>query len=381
MTAKRKSGATKNRKKIMICFDGTCNHPSDAQQEREWFGLGDIEDNGITNILKLHVMFGGDLANTQGKVKGQHSFYYSGVGTYGNKVQKIFNAGFAPDNLDVRRIIKTAGSDLKDNYKKGDEIYIFGFSRGAAIARRFAAVVRKYIDIPKGATPIRFLGVFDTVASIGFPNLNDGDKPQSDVVFENNRVSPHIQQALHLVSLDERRKAFMPTLMNHEGRVEEIWFPGAHADIGGGFWFDGLSDVSLKFMLDRLDEIGIRTLNVDKIDYGKLKAKDGSYQIDKEDVQMRPNYRGKSHQQDRFAPVAAMTLESRDVRVNVDDEPSSKHVPRIHQSVGRRIVRLINYRPKALKGREHDVVDDGGQVTKREMQGVYDHLEALDPVA
>lgn len=51
--------ATKN---IIICFDGTNNHPRDAKQEREWFGLGDIEDNGITNILKLHVLFGGNRA-------------------------------------------------------------------------------------------------------------------------------------------------------------------------------------------------------------------------------------------------------------------------------------------------------------------------------
>lgn len=103
-------------KNIIICFDGTCNHPSDAKQEREWFGLGEIEDSGITNILKLHVMLGGTLDN-QPK-KNQHSLYYSGVGTYGNKIQQVFNAAFAPKNLDVARIIKTAGRDLRKTLKR-----------------------------------------------------------------------------------------------------------------------------------------------------------------------------------------------------------------------------------------------------------------------
>ena len=52
---------------IIICFDGTSNHPRDAKQERSWFGAGEIEDNGITNILKLHALFGGNLKNELGE--------------------------------------------------------------------------------------------------------------------------------------------------------------------------------------------------------------------------------------------------------------------------------------------------------------------------
>lgn len=370
-------------KKIMICFDGTSNHPKDAEQERAWFGLGHMEDSGITNILKLHTMFGGDLQNTAGSVPGQHSFYYSGVGTYGNKFQKIFNAGFAPQNQDVRDIINSAGADLEAKYKNGDEILIFGFSRGAAIARRFASVMGDYIKIKKGEQPIRFLCAFDTVASIGAPNLVDEKKPQSDVVFEDHTISPHIKEALHMLSADDRRTAFMPTLMNKDPRVTEIWFSGAHSDIGGGFWFDGLSDITLKFAIDRLssESLGIKILDENEIDYTKLKARDKSYQIDRDDIQVRPNIKGKSHEQDRFAPVAKVTLTTRRIRVNVDDEPSPDDVPLVHESVVQRIEKLIDYRPKSLKGVTHLVVGDAGEPVGEPVQGLWDYIEQLPTAA
>ena len=371
-------------KKIMICFDGTCNHPRDARQEKEWFGLlGDMEDAGITNILKLHALFGGNLANDPGKVKDQHSFYYSGVGTYGNRIQKIFNAGFSPGNTDVRRIINNAAKDLKtvyegpnDDGKGGDQIFIFGFSRGAAIARRFSSVIADYIDFPDGCKPIRFLGVFDTVASIGVPNLNDSSKPQSDVVFENNAVSKHIEEALHLVSADERRIAFMPTLMNKESKAKEIWFSGAHSDVGGGFWFDGLSDITLRVMIEAVKQRNITLLPVEDVDYPNLKAKDGSYEIDRDDMHIKPNVKGRSHQQDRFAPVAEMTLGTRDVRVNVNDQASDDRCdrPLVHLSVGERIRNLTDYRPRALKGITHDVVDDKGNVVQSKVRGLWEYI-------
>ena len=370
-------------KKITICFYGTCNHPRDAKQEREWFGLGDIEDNGITNVLKLHVLFGGKLNNSAGKLKDQHSFYYSGVGTYGNKVQKIFNAGFAPENLDVRRIIRTAGADLKKIYKQGDSIFLFGFSRGAAIARRFAAVINNYIEIEDDQQPVNLLCVFDTVASIGFPNLDDDKKPQSDVIFENLTVSPYVKEALHLLSCDERRIAFMPTLMNQDKRVTEVWFSGAHADVGGGFWFDGLSDTTLKFVIDNLKSRGhgIIVSAEDDVNYKNLVALDGSYRIDRDDVQISPNIKGKSHQQDRFGPVAALTLATRDIRVSKNDKEWKNGIPLLHQSVTERIKKLVDYRPRALKGIQHQVVDNRGNPIGEPALGVWDYIQDLPKAA
>ncbi len=360
-------------KNIIICFDGTCNHPNDARQEREWFGLGDMEDSGITNILKLHVLFGGNLQN-QARTDNQHSFYYSGVGTYGNFLQRIFNAGLAPGNLDVGRIIKNAGEDLGRVYQPGDQIFIFGFSRGAAIARRFATVIAKYVPVNTTPKPIRFLGVFDTVASTGIPNLEDEKKPVSDVVFENGTISPYIQEALHLVSLDENRTAFLPTLMNKDKRVTEIWFPGAHSDIGGGFWYDGLSDLTLEFMLAEIEkrDIGLTTQNPRAIDYTPLQSPHGDFRIDLEDVFLKPNHRGKAHPKDRWWPVARATLCTREVRVNADDRPSPADNPVIHHSVVDRINDVLEYRPKALKGIQHTVLNKDGK--NKTFKGIIDHI-------
>ncbi|WP_303722431.1 DUF2235 domain-containing protein [Malonomonas rubra] len=361
-------------KNIVICFDGTCNHPSNAKQEREWFGLGEIEDRGITNILKLHSMFGGTLDN-QPLNDQQHSLYYSGVGTYGNKIQQMFNAAFAPKNLDVGRIIKTAGRDLYRIVKPGDQVFLFGFSRGAAIARRFAAVINDYL--PEGVEAdklVRFIGVFDTVASIGFPNLDDDEKPVSDVVFENCTVSAHVVEALHLVSLDDRRIAFQPTLMNKDPRVTEIWFSGAHSDIGGGFWFDGLSDITLQYMVEHLKarNLGLEIIDADKVDYRKLQAPNDDYRIDYDDVFLKPRIKGKIHVQDRWWPVARTTLTTRSVRVNVDDQPSAE-LPLIHYTVVERIKAVVDYRPKALKGIPHLCLQENGQPA--EHRGIVDHID------
>ena len=86
----------------------------------------------------------------------QHSFYYSGVGTRGSWLKRKFNAMFAPPYGDMDDIIAKARADLTTHFSEGDTIYIFGFSRGAAIARMFAA------HLPY---KVKFLGVFDTVAA------------------------------------------------------------------------------------------------------------------------------------------------------------------------------------------------------------------------
>ncbi len=361
-------------KNLIFCFDGTNNHPRDAKQEREWFGLGDIEDNGITNILKLHVLFGGNLSNDASTAK-QHSHYYSGVGTYGNRIQQLFNAAFAPRNLDVGDIIKRAGKDLRNLYEVGDQVFVFGFSRGAAIARRFAAVIDDYL--PEGADAagvVRFMGVFDTVASIGFPNLDDETRPVSDVVFEDGNVSRHVAEALHLLALDDKRTAFFPTLMNRDERVSEVWFPGAHSDVGGGFWYDGLSDIALQYLIDELAsrKLKLKVLDSKKVKYEQLVAPNGDYRIDRDDVFLKPNHKGKLHQQDRWWPIAKTTLSSRRLRVNENDRPVDGACPTVHHSVIDRIRDIVEYRPKAMKGAPHQVLLKDGSFKPH--QGVIDHI-------
>ena len=196
----------------------------------------------------------------------------------------------------------------------------------------------------------------------------------SDVVFENGTISQYIQEALHILSLDENRIAFLPTLMNKDSRVTEIWFPGAHSDIGGGFWFDGLSDITLDFLLKEImrRKLNLNICDVNKIDYSQLNASNGDYKIDYEDVFVKPNHKGKSHPKDRWWPIAKATLGQRDVRVNDNDEPSQNDSPVIHHIVAKRIEDVVEYRPRVLKGVKYDMLMSDGS-TKSHV-GLREHL-------
>lgn len=152
--------------KLFFCFDGTGNEPDDSMEDRS---LLSIEDSGITNVLKLHLLLGGDLKDGQ-HVPNQHSFYFSGIGTRGSRLKRSFDAAFVPPRLSLNDITEETLELIKTHYQDGDEAFLFGFSRGTAIARRVAGV------LPDGV-PVRFMGVFDTVASIGKPNLDDDRDP------------------------------------------------------------------------------------------------------------------------------------------------------------------------------------------------------------
>ncbi|MBC8317600.1 MAG: DUF2235 domain-containing protein [Desulfobulbaceae bacterium] len=360
-------------KKITICFDGTNNHPKDAEQEREWFGLGRIEDSSITNIVKLHLLLGGNMLN-KAQNERQHGLYYSGVGTYGNHLQRLFNVVFAPENLDVGRILNRARKDLSEIWQDGDSVYLFGFSRGAALARRFAAILhQKGLHGVKAIPAIRFLAVFDTVASLGLPNLDDDEKPVSDVVFENNTVAAGVQEALHLVALDENRIAFQPTLMNKDQRVTEIWFPGSHGDVGGGFFHDGLSDIALDFVLREIKKrnLGLESIAPKDIDYANLRNAGEPCAVEPDDITLKPSPVGIMHPKDRWFPVARATLASRWVRVNKNDEISEEY-PVLHHSVVDRMHMDRNYRPPNMLATLHFLYGEDGTLSSH--KGLGDHL-------
>lgn len=380
-------------KKIIICFDGTSNDPKDAKQKKNL--NMELNDGSVSNIFKLHLLLGGGIAKGEQHILGQQSFYYSGVGTYGNKLLQWFNAGLALPNMDVAKIIKTAASDLAKTYQINDEVFIFGFSRGAAIARRFAAAVNENVKKYRPDAPpirIRFIGVFDTVASIGFPNLDDDNKPVSDVKFENCTVANTVDEALHMVSIDEKRTAFMPTLMAHDTkRVTEIWFAGAHSDIGGGYRYDGLSDITLNFLIDELTHrslgLGIRApleINFQTDDCKKLGL---AY----DDIAIHPNPLGKSHQQDRGA-LLDWTLTHRDLRVHIEtvDPNNPNPMPQVHYTVVERIHGDSDYRPVTLSTRTlddqtdnqiaHEIWRPDGELPKR-VNGLAEHLRIGPPAA
>lgn len=172
---------------------------------------------------------------------------------------------------------------LCTNYRPGDRLSIFGFSRGAALARMLANSVRK-TGIPEeivfkrkniGGTknghstikaylhnrvldvPVTFMGCWDTVASFGIPLDVLGIPFQSINLFKDFHVSDNVKRAVHCLALDEKRNPFVHTPMEEERRIEEVWFAGWHSDIGGGNFDDGLSDITLEFMVKRANTNGL----------------------------------------------------------------------------------------------------------------------------
>ncbi len=333
-------------KKLIFCFDGTCNSPQDSD---DYF-----EDTSISNVLKLHIFLGGKLnPNNDANIDtpNQQCFYYSGVGTRGNWLKRKFNVLFAPPYGDMDDIIDEAMYDLDAHFSKGDEIYIFGFSRGAAIARMFAANL-KY--------SIKFLGVFDTVAATrGSLDLNPDSFPASGIVFENGTVGQHVEEVLHLLSLDEKRILFQPTLFNQDKRVTEVWFAGVHSDIGGSYWFDGLSDITLQFMLEHVRDY-LTILPVQDINYENFKIQGAQDVICLDDINIKPIVHGKLHTQIRTKTNASL-LAPRVVRINVDDV-KSKHVPIIHHTVVERFNQVTDYRPYALRDACFRVIAEDGKI-------------------
>jgi len=359
--------------KVMVFnFDGTDNEPEDAVQKVS--PSGKIEDENITNILKFHLLLGGDLKDSNTPLQnGNRCFYYNGVGTYGNFFQRKFNAGLSPNKLDVATIINRAMADFNEYYFKEEfeQVLVTGFSRGGAIARRFSALINDKVT-PNTITE----AIFDTVASIGLPNLSSSDRPDYDVVFENGFTLPsNVRQALHLVSLDDKRRAFQPTLMNIDERVLEVWFAGAHSDVGGGYYYDGLSDSSLRFFMDWIEDLdlGIRLLSSKSIEYKNLLEKDVKYSIGVDDVQVDPDSFGVNHQQDRTPLISLITLTDRRCCVIDQDKITNQKKPLIHYSVAERIAGDRSYRPKSLENLAHTIIYADGK--KKDFTGYSDHKQ------
>ena len=357
---------------LVFSFDGTGNEPQDA--------AGFTQDESVTNVLKLHVLMGGGLvedatATKTPKGEPQETCYYNGIGTredgetiplvgwFVSKMRKAVNSALAPSWGDARRILNQAAGDLDDlRPTPHDRIVLFGFSRGAALARKFASrTLERHPNLH-----IAFLGVFDTVAAMDGVHTK-GEEISSDVVFENGTLDPRIRRAVHIVSLDEDRIAFEPTLMNRDAaepkRITEVWFPGVHSDIGGGYWHDGLADVSLRYMIEQCraalgDDVSIAD-PTNKDDIEALLDAQGEILklLDVDDVLLHGNVTGMVHRH----TAGSGKLYTKDVRrvcVREDDRPLSPGTcrPLVHHSVKARFDLVAEYRPPALRGVRFDLL-------------------------
>lgn len=198
----------------------------------------------------------------------------------------------------INRQIRRAYGYLSSRYRPGDRIFLMGYSRGAFAVRSLAGVIdqvgllraecaaernvrtayRHYQTPPGGQTAAAFreahchadleiemVGVWDTVKALGLrlPLLWRLSEPAHE--FHNHSLGPSIRHGFHALALHETRDAFAPELWQSPeaggARIEQVWFPGAHGDVGGQLGgFDAaraLSNISLVWMLERAESCGL----------------------------------------------------------------------------------------------------------------------------
>ena len=229
-------------------------------------------DRSFTNVLKLHFLAGGDINNRRNDVPGQISIYQRGIG--GVSDNGFFRTlRFIGGDLEYQT--KPMREKLEAVYEKGDKLYIIGFSRGSASARKFA--VELYEDGLVAANgekveepPIEFLGCFDTVAMQVKTRLiclletkRKGTFPKSEDVLgeKGGKIPPNVKKAVHNVSLNDNRMTsypvwFPPLLMDSkDDRVVETWFAGEHGDVGGTYYTKGIPDISCKYMQEWIESL------------------------------------------------------------------------------------------------------------------------------
>jgi uncharacterized protein (DUF2235 family) len=303
-------------KNIIICSDGTGNTA--------------IKNRG-TNVFKMFEAIDLNGHRIDPNLDPQVAFYDDGVGTETFLPLKLlggaFGFGLAKNvrnlYMDLVRVY-----DPGDAETPADRIYLFGFSRGAFTVRTLAGLIAKcgVLDRDKlpttdalraavskaystyrrsyrtilgsvlnrilvalrlrrpdadamadfkqahslpGEVRIRFIGVWDTVDAVGGPFHT------SDVInavfhrfkFPDRILSDKVDQAAHALSIDEARAAFGPVLWEAKPNVEQVWFAGVHSNVGGGYTKQGMSLVTLDWMMQKAQQNGLRILADDRKNY------------------------------------------------------------------------------------------------------------------
>ena len=257
-------------KNIVICSDGTWQTP---RQEN------------TTHVVEMARA----VLPTAPDGKTQVVFYDWGVGTEG--WMSRLAGGISGKGIDKN--IRDCYRFLMHNYDDGDEIYLFGFSRGAYTVRSLAGLIRNCGVLrkekasklpaayemyrrrdakPKSAeakvfrsdysreTAIRFIGVWDTVGALGIPLRGLSKLTAHRHGFHDVALSRYVKHGCHALAIDERRGPFRPSLWkakSNEGQiVEQVWFAGVHGDVGGSL-DTGLGRPAFEWMKERASYAGL----------------------------------------------------------------------------------------------------------------------------
>lgn len=260
-------------KRLLCFFDGTWNIPN---------GRADV-----TNVVKLaRVVLGTCPDGVCQMVR-----YIEGIGTDpGDSENQAFIEGAIGIGID-RRILE-GYRFLIEHYRPGDEIYLFGFSRGAFQARSLSGLIARVGLLPPDAISqadaawscyqshksglnseeltrlkvlghpdvrITCLGVWDTVGNLGIPFIGN-HAWNAGSAFHDTELSGIVTVGLQALAIDEPRGPFSPSLWTrrrgastatHQD-IEQVWFAGSHANVGGGFPDNALSDIALLWMAERV---------------------------------------------------------------------------------------------------------------------------------
>jgi uncharacterized protein (DUF2235 family) len=254
-------------KRIIFCADGTWNDSSTN-----------------TNVYKIFkaMTFSAE----------QCPIYDDGVGSDGNPLIHMLGGAFG-EGLDGK--IRDGYTRISHLYEHGDQIFLFGFSRGAYTARCLGGMIIAcglptqhtddnltalafcaYRERDPGKkqqllaslkqkyavenVEITMIGVWDTVGSLGVPALIGGVDPLR-YGFLDTKLHPCVKNAYHAVSIDERRSEFPATLWSGPAApgqtIEQVYFTGVHCDVGGGYPESGLSDITLGWMMSKAKALAV----------------------------------------------------------------------------------------------------------------------------
>ncbi|WQF83996.1 Putative Tle1 phospholipase, alpha/Beta hydrolase [Colletotrichum destructivum] len=123
---------------------------------------------------------------------------------------------------------------------------------------------RKDVFVPLNVK-VKAVGVWDTVGSLGWPKMPweklRKDRSADELRFASIDVHPNVEYAFHAIALDEWRTAFKPTLWgkknNTSTHLRQVWFPGSHSNVGGGFEDQQIATIAMAWMADQLTSIGV----------------------------------------------------------------------------------------------------------------------------
>lgn len=283
--------------RLILCLDGTWNSTFQAVERED--GTKVLKPSNPLKIARA-------VLPTDSNQNRQVTYYDSGVGALGlypgfsnrllyffdSKLGGGFGAGFEAN-------VEQAANFIANNYSEGAEIYIFGFSRGAAQARALTNFLdwlggipakddayyvpiffRKYLDDKGEGAPIdvksssgdvpahrlltckvSFLGVFDTVMALGSRLRASKNTSVAERSFHvREEPADCVFHARQAIAIDEKRYDFRPEVWRNckpHQTLEQRWFPGMHGNVGGSYGNDGLANSALHWIVDEAMALGL----------------------------------------------------------------------------------------------------------------------------